>query len=199
MYALSQNDRRAWRRFDVPMAGKLFGPTGRAHACEVLELSPGGARVQARHDLPTGEVALYLDRVGRIAAKTVSATDAVLTLQFQCGEDHRHLISQLLGRMVQAGQAYPSRLRRQHRISISGFPLVLADGPSLDCDVLDLSARGALLRVAARPPLGELVTIGDFQGRVCRHHADGIAVEFLRAPRAEAVSIPAAYRPPLPA
>jgi len=194
MYALSQNDRRAWRRFDVPLAGKLFGPSGRAFDCEILELSPGGARLQGRLDLPDGEVALYLDRVGRIPAKTVVATDAVLHLHFQCGEDRRHLISQLLGQMVQSGQAQPSRLRRQHRMSISGFPLVLADGTAHDCDVLDLSARGALLRVAVRPPLGAVVTIGDTQGRVARHHDDGIAVEFLRAAQSQAMPIPAAYR-----
>lgn len=199
MYALSQNDRRAWRRFDVPLAGKLFGASGSAFDCEVLELSPGGARLQAQTDLPMGAVTLYLDRIGRIPAKTVAATPTVLHLHFQCGEDRRHLISQHLGQMVQAGQARPSRLRRQHRMSISGFPLVLADGTALACDVLDLSARGALLRVAARPPLGELVSIGDAQGRVARHHDDGIAVEFLRAPPALAMPIPAAYRAPPPA
>jgi hypothetical protein len=40
---------------------------------------------------------------------------------------------------------------------------------------------GVSLKTDARPPLGEIVLIGQTAGRVARHHETGIAIEFVNA------------------
>jgi hypothetical protein len=46
------------------------------------------------------------------------------------------------------------------------------------CEVVDLSLSGLSLKTTVKPPIGEVITIGQVSGRVVRHHESGIAVEF---------------------
>ena len=55
----------------------------------------------------------------------------------------------------------------------------MPDGRELPCRIIDLSLTGVSLEIAARPAIGEFVMIGRMRGRVARHHATGVAVEFL--------------------
>ena len=41
---------------------------------------------------------------------------------------------------------------------------------------------GVSLKTDARPPLGEVVLIGQMAGKVVRHHETGIAIEFVAPP-----------------
>ena len=54
-----------------------------------------------------------------------------------------------------------------------------ANGDVVSCEVLDLSMSGVSLETVSRPPLGEVVLIGQMAGRVARHHDNGIAIEFM--------------------
>jgi PilZ domain-containing protein len=56
--------------------------------------------------------------------------------------------------------------------------MALRDGTEYECRVLDLSLGGTALEVNIRPPVGELVSIGQTEGRVVRHTNEGVAVEF---------------------
>jgi len=56
--------------------------------------------------------------------------------------------------------------------------LMLGNGEAYPCRVLDLSLSGAALEIADRPAIGERVRVGRTDGRVVRHTAEGIAVEF---------------------
>lgn len=185
----SPDDRRVWRRFQVPLAGRLFGPSGGSWNCEVLDLSPGGARVQAADHPPPGPVILYIDRVGRIEAEMLGPDRGAMRLRFVCDPARREAITQMLARMIQGGLAQTVRLRRQNRVCLSEFQLIRDCGTSVPCDALNISLRGMSLRTAVRPPLGELVTVGHSRGRVVRHHDQGIAIEFL--PPGEGVRLPA--------
>lgn len=194
MDALCQNDRRTWRRFAVPLAGRLFGPSGAAWRCEVLELSAGGARVQAPGLPAATAVTLYVARIGSVDAEVLEAVHGTLRLRFSVDDARRGQISQLLDAMVQDGLARPGRTRRKPRLATTGLHFIRADGQTVACDALDLSFQGISLRVPVRPPVGEHVTIGGCQGRVVRHHDQGIVVQFGQAP-AGTPATPAASRP----
>jgi hypothetical protein len=45
--------------------------------------------------------------------------------------------------------------------------------------VSDISVNGVSLKTDVKPPVGEFVLIAQVAGRVSRHHADGIGIEFL--------------------
>jgi len=47
------------------------------------------------------------------------------------------------------------------------------------CEVLDLSPTGVSVKTAIRPLVGEFVLIGQLAGRIARHHADGIGIQFV--------------------
>jgi hypothetical protein len=58
--------------------------------------------------------------------------------------------------------------------------LMLANGESITCRVIDMSLSGAAVMTDLRPQIGSLVTLGKTQGRVIRHIEQGFAVEFTR-------------------
>lgn len=198
MDALCQNDRRTSRRFAVPLDGTLFGPSGAAWRCEVLELSAGGARVQAPgFPAAATAVTLYVTRIGPIEAEVLEAAGETLRLQFAADAPRRGQISQLLNAMVEGGRARPARARRKPRLATTGLHFIRADGETVACDALDLSFQGISLRTPVRPPVGECVTIGGSLGRVVRHHDLGIVVRFGQVPAGAAARL-AAYRAPVP-
>ncbi len=65
--------------------------------------------------------------------------------------------------------------------------IVLSDGRSYPCEVLDISLSGASVRMAVLPAIGTHVTLGKMRGRVVRHHESGIAIEFVQTARPEAL------------
>ena len=77
----------------------------------------------------------------------------------------------------------PSHERRSSqrvRIVQGGAELTLSDGTKQACRVIDLSLGGAAIETHPKPAIGTKVTIGRTNGRVTRHTASGVAVEFTR-------------------
>jgi CheY-like chemotaxis protein len=77
----------------------------------------------------------------------------------------------------------PSHERRSSqrvRIAQGGAELTLSDGTKQACRVIDLSLGGAAIETHPKPAIGTQVTIGRSNGRVTRHTASGVAVEFTR-------------------
>jgi hypothetical protein len=56
--------------------------------------------------------------------------------------------------------------------------IVLPDGRSYKCRIVDVSLSGASLKTDVRPELGIAIDIGKMRARIVRHTEDGIAVEF---------------------
>jgi hypothetical protein len=69
----------------------------------------------------------------------------------------------------------------------TGF-FVRAGGEYEACALLDISPQGMSLRTESRPPIGEIVKLGRSCGRVARHHADGIGIQFLSLVEAAALN-----------
>ena len=85
------------------------------------------------------------------------------------------------------GEVDESLLRRHDRTPTKGFArFTRANGDILACEVVDLSLSGVSLKTDSRPPLGEVVLIGQMAGKVVRHHEQGIAIEFVGPPAEKA-------------
>ena len=71
-------------------------------------------------------------------------------------------------------------MRRHERAGRNGFAkFTRADGQIVHAEVSDISVNGVSLKTDVKPPVGEFVLIAQVAGRVSRHHADGIGIEFL--------------------
>ena len=190
---IGHDERRTWRRYKVPVAGRLFGVMTSAVDCEVLDLSPGGARIQLPHMVPEGSATLYIDRIGRIESEICGQEPGEVRLRFACSEARRQSISEVLGQMLQGGVAQITRLRRQNRIPLSNFYLVRDNGMIVICDALNISQRGLSLRSKVQLPIGEIALLGQSRVRVVRHHEEGMAVEYIQPGAGSVVSFRGGY------
>jgi hypothetical protein len=57
--------------------------------------------------------------------------------------------------------------------------LLLVDGTSFECPVLDVSHSGASIATPVRPAIGSEVILSGKRATVVRHHDDGVGVEFI--------------------
>lgn len=178
----STAEQREFTRHKIALPGKLFLPAEKfTLECQVLNISRGGAGVQCDEPPPLDAfVILYIDGFGRFESVATRYINGELGLRFVCNEPKRqHLLDDILV-FLNDGAKSNTRMRRHRRLpsAMSGC-LVRPNGDRITCHVLDVSLQGVSLKTALRPPIGELTILGRAYGRVVRHHAEGIAIEFL--------------------
>lgn len=180
--ARAKADRRRYRRVDVDLPGRIFLPDEQREAvCKIFDLSAGGARIGCDFDLPAGKtVILYVDTFGRFEGNIVRLTGGDFGVQFNCPAMKRERIAEQLTVFLNKDRVDETALRRHDRKPTRGMArFTRANGDVVQCEVLDLSLSGVSLQTTARPPLGEVVLIGQMAGRIARHHTNGVAIEFV--------------------
>jgi len=180
--ARAKADRRRYRRVAVELSGRIFLPRDESEAiCNILDLSPGGARVSCQADLGSDRtVILYVEGFGRFEGNIVRLTGGDFGVQFHCSALKRERIAEQLTIFLNKEFVDEASMRRHDRKPQRGLArFTRASGEVISCEVLDLSMSGVSLETAARPPLGEIVLIGQMAGRIARHHERGIAIEFV--------------------
>jgi PilZ domain len=182
--ARASKERRRFRRVNLNITGRLYIPSTEEEAmCTVQDISPGD--VALRCDLkeePTGRAVIYLDNLGRFEGPIIRAANGGFVMTFSCSLQKREKLADQLTLEVNRHLLGDSDLRRYDRVeAVSGSytHFTRSTGEQIRCEVLDLSLTGVSVRTEHRPPVGEHVLIGHRAGRVARHHADGMGVEFL--------------------
>lgn len=181
-------ERRRHLRVQVDFSGKFFVPAEqREEPCRVVDLSPTGARV-ASEFIPANEsqVVLYIDEFGRFECDVVRVEWGHFGVTFRCSALKQARLAEQLEIIAKQGAPQPASLRRHERRSggeLSQF--TRSNGETVRCEVLDLSLSGLSIKTTVKPPVGEVITIGQVSGRVVRHHETGIAVEFCGARKGE--------------
>jgi hypothetical protein len=180
--ARAKADRRRYRRVAVDLGGRIFIPGDQREApCKVFDLSPGGARISCEFELPAGTtVILYVDDFGRFEGTIVRLSGGDFGVQFVCSALKRERVAEQLTVFLNKDLVDESALRRHDRKPTRGLArFTRTSGEIVSCEVLDLSMSGVSLQTVARPPIGEVVLIGQMAGRIARHHESGIAIEFV--------------------
>ena len=177
-------ERRQFLRVRVEIAGRLFLPNDNREAkCQVVDLSPGGAQIVSEI-VPAAEepVILYIDGFGRFEGTVVHPGESAFGVRFHCSALKREKVAEQLTLYMNRDLVDETVVRRHDRAPTRGQArFTRANGDIVTCEVLDLSLGGVSLKTDARPPLGEVVLIGQTAGRVVRHHEQGIALEFVNA------------------
>jgi hypothetical protein len=193
--AQAKAERRRYKRVAIDIQGKVFVPGDESDSsCRIVDLSPGGAQVACEMELPFGtSIVLYVDGFGRfegVVARPVEASDQPaghFGIKFHCSALKRERVAEQLTVYMNKGVVEDSSLRRHDRAPTKGLArFTRANGDIVGCEVLDLSLSGVSLRTETKPPIGEVVLIGQMAGRVARHHEDGIGIEFVGSPHERA-------------
>lgn len=178
----AKSERRRFKRVAVELSGRLFVPAVNHEAvCKVLDMSPGGARIGSDVVPENGsQVVIYIDGFGRFEGKVARPVEGGFGIEFSCSAHKRERIAEQLTLYLNGGKIEESSLRRHDRTATKGMArFTRANGDVVNCEVLDLSLSGVSLATEIRPPVGEFVLIGQMAGRVARHHATGIGIEFI--------------------
>lgn len=193
--AQAKAERRRYKRVAINIQGKVFVPGDERDAsCSIVDLSPGGAQLACEMPLLAGTaVVLYIDGFGRfegVVARPIdpaSQPEGRFGIKFNCSALKRERVAEQLTAYLNKGVVDESTLRRHERAPSKGLArFTRANGDIVGCEVLDLSLSGVSLRSDMKPPIGEVVLIGQMAGRVARHHDSGIGIEFVGSPHERA-------------
>ncbi|HUO89158.1 MAG TPA: PilZ domain-containing protein [Rhizomicrobium sp.] len=176
-------ERRADVRLPLTIAAKVFLPGDDNHLdVTVLDLSLSGAKLRCKRELTFGtELVLYIPGFDRFNAAVVWTDKNFCGVRFDTSPSRRERTAQQIVLYLTGVRVTETQQRRHARIPVpSPRHFTRPNGEVANFMILDISLSGASLKTMARPPIGEVVLIGDTPGRVSRHFDEGIAVEFVR-------------------
>ena len=176
-------ERRRFQRVRVNLLGRYMLADRREFPCQVTDMSPGGMALVAPVSGKAGErVVAYVDHLGRLEGAIVRVYPNGFAMSIAATARKRDKLAAQLTWLANRNILGLPEDRRHGRV-VPRDPvtqLVLPDGATMSCRLVDMSLSGAAVATDERPPIGTLVTLGKTQGRVVRHVDDGVAVEFTR-------------------
>ena len=178
-------ERRRHQRVKVNLLGRYMLADRREFPCQVINMSPGGIALVAPMPGRQGErVIAYVDHLGRLEGKISRLLDNGFAMTIEATLRKRDkLAAQLIWLANRHILNLPEDRRHGRFIPRKTMTrLLLPNGRSVNCRIIDLSESGAAIAMSSelRPEVGAVVTVGRVVGRVVRHIDDGFAMEFTR-------------------
>ena len=178
--ARGAQERRRHARVPLEMHGRFWTEAGGEHACKLIDVSPGGARLLAR--IPPREstrVILMVTGLGRIEGKVVRREGESFSLAFTAPQRKRDKLADAITWRFNKDRLGLDEDRIAARKPGRGRArILLEDGVVIHANVLDVSVTGAAFECLERPRAGEPVRVGEMSGRVARILDNGFAVVF---------------------
>lgn len=153
------------------------------HACRVTCITPDGALFLTPLKPAAGlTIVSYIDEIGRVEGETRVPRDVGLEVAFRLTALRRERMEALLRWLATREPPAGGPPRRHPRITPRdpAARITLPGGAQWPCEIIDISLSGAAIRIDVKPGLGTHLLLGKTRGRVVRHLADGIAIEFIR-------------------
>jgi hypothetical protein len=186
------------RAVDVAVGGRYslanwYDPQGqrREFACRTSRVSPFRMLVSVPVVGKVGDrVTSYFGDFGKLDGVISDTVAGSFLLELAITKAKREMLASKLT-WLERQQRDPNirDVREQSRI-IPPDPhssLVLADGTTLSCFVMDYSVSGAAVSADLQPKIGTPLAVGACVGRVIRHFREGFAVKFVEAQKSETV------------
>src|SRR4051812_40270699 len=176
-------ERRRFQRVRVNLLGRYMLSDRREFPCQVIDMSPGGmALVAPVSGNPSERVIAYIDHVGRLEGTVVRAMPNGFAMTIAATPRKRDkLAAQLTWLANRHILGLPEDRRHGRLVPRNSRPtMILPNGSSVPCTIIDMSLAGAAVYADTKPPPGSLIMLGRTQARVIRHREDGFAVEFTR-------------------
>jgi hypothetical protein len=177
------DERRRFQRVRVNLLGRYMLADRREYPCQVQDMSPGGMALVAPVAGKAGErVVAYVDHLGRLEGTIVRVYPTGFAMTIAATSRKRDKLAAQLTWLANRHILGLPEDRRHERI-VPRNPrttLVMPNGISVVCRIIDMSLSGASVTSETKPPVGALIWLGKTQGRVVRVGDDGFAVEFTR-------------------
>ncbi len=180
--ALSE-DRRRFQRVKVNLLGRYMLTDRREFPCQVINMSPGGMAMVAPVGGQPGErVIAYIDHLGRLEGHVARPLQNGFAMTIAATARKRDKLAAQLTWLANRHILDSPEDRRHGRMAPRNpiGRLIMPNGVSVACRIIDVSQSGAGVATEQRPPIGAVVTVGKVQGRVVRHLENGFAIEFTR-------------------
>ena len=179
--SFNAGEQRRHSRVKVNIIGRYMLSDRNEFPCQVVNMSPGGAAIMAKVCGKVGErVIAYLEDIGRIEGVIVRHFEGGFAMTVETTLHRRDKLAAKLTWLANKHELNLPEDRRFERVSpkTSVSQIVMSDGRSYECRVIDVSLSGAALGTSVRPAIGSFLMVGSMRGRVVRHLEEGIAIEF---------------------
>lgn len=177
-------DKRLHRRIPVSLRARYLGPDGEERSCTVVNISAGGLRLISDHPAQSEDkVVLYVESVGRFDCTVVRPTKDGFAVKFDIHAKKRERTVEALSRLLLEGPTAKQspEQRMQPRVAAEAkAELILGDGSTVACKVIDISLTGASVEMKEPLAIGAIVKLGRMKAKVARHHETGVGLMFLR-------------------
>lgn len=179
----TSEEKRRFQRVRVNLLGRYMLADHREFPCQVLDMSPGGMAVIGPVSGKAGErVIAYIDHVGRLEGSIIRVLPNGFAMSILATPRKRDKLAAQLTWLANRQILGLPEDRRHDRI-VPRNPratMLMADGTSAVCRIVDMSLSGAAIASEYKPEIGSLITLGKTPSRVVRHLENGFAVEFTR-------------------
>lgn len=176
-------ERRRHQRVKVALNGRFMREDRQEYACQTINMSPGGAWLQADATPQVGErVVAYLEHLGRVEGRCTRVSGNMFAMTISATLRRRDKLADQLTWFANRNILGLPEDRRHKRFELQNprSILTLPDGSTLECRVMDVSLSGAAVATKVKLPLGSPVHLGRTPARVVRHLESGVALEFTR-------------------
>lgn len=174
-------EKRRFQRVKVDILGRYMLANRLEYPCQIIDMSPGGARFVAPASGEIGErVVAYLDHIGRIEGEITRHFDGGFAISIHATSRKRDKLAAQLTWLANRQELGLPEDRRHDRVTPRNpfSEIVLPDGRKYRCKVVDLSLSGAALSCEVKPAMGTQVRLGQMSGEVVRHFEEGFALRF---------------------
>ena len=173
-------ERRLHARLPLRLHGRFWSEAHGEHACRLVDISPGGARVISR-TLPASNqrIILMINGIGRIEGVVVRSEGDEFSLRFSATERKRDKLADTITWRFNKDRLGLDEDRHAPRKPGRGRAKIrFTDGVVIHANVVDVSVTGAAFECLERPKVNEPVRVGEMSGRVARILDNGFAVVF---------------------
>jgi hypothetical protein len=174
-------ERRSYPRYPLDLPGRFMRADKLDYPCRLKDISVVGAAMTTPALLSVGEhVIVYMLHLGGLEGSVTRRFDGGFAMSITATQRKREKIAAQILRLSEQDAIPETEERLYPRLSCNEMStLLLIDGTSFECPVLDVSHSGASIAVAARPEIGSEVILQGKRATVVRHHDDGIGIEFI--------------------
>mgnify|MGYP003633918117 FL=1 len=178
--ARGAQERRRHTRVPLQLHGRFWSETLGEHACRLLDISPGGARIASRTPPPANaRIILMISSIGRIDGTIVRVEGEEFSVRFNATSRKRDKLADTITWRFNKDRLGLEEDRAAARKPGRGRArILLNDGVVIQANVVDVSVTGAAFECLERPRLGELLRVGEMTGCVARILDNGFAVVF---------------------
>lgn len=178
---LNAAERRSYPRYVLDLPGRFMRADKLDYPCRLKDISVVGAAMTTPTILTVGEkLIVYLIHLGGLEGEVVRRFKGGFAMSITATQRKREKLAAQIFRLSQQGVIPESEERQHPRIPVNEIrTLLLSDGTTIECPILDVSRSGASVASPVRPPVGAHVVLGTEPATVVRHHDQGFAVEFI--------------------